>query len=109
MNKARSQFVFCTVMYTSGDWESAPLLPENIIDALVRCRRAGRASGVARPLGGKRGLHRPRDNPGACCGRGASRHISRPTRISLRAGTAGAERHTEGRVDFWVGGGGPDA
>jgi hypothetical protein len=36
VKKSSGPFVFCTVQYTSGDWESAPLLPENIIDALVR-------------------------------------------------------------------------
>src|SRR5215218_1664745 len=29
-------FIFCTVEYTSGDWESAPLLAENMIDAVAR-------------------------------------------------------------------------
>ena len=31
-----SQFVFATARYASGDWESAPSLPEAVIDALVR-------------------------------------------------------------------------
>ena len=31
-----SDFVFCTVQYESGDWDSAPLLPANIIDSLAR-------------------------------------------------------------------------
>jgi len=31
-----SQFVFATAEYASGDWESAPALPENLIDTLVR-------------------------------------------------------------------------
>lgn len=30
------RFVFATVEYASGDWESAPALPENLIDSLVR-------------------------------------------------------------------------
>lgn len=30
------KFVFATVEYASGDWESAPALPENLIDSLVR-------------------------------------------------------------------------
>ncbi len=29
-------FVFATAMYESGDWESAPSLPANIIDSLAR-------------------------------------------------------------------------
>jgi hypothetical protein len=31
-----SQFVFATAKYASGDWESAPSLPESVIDAVVR-------------------------------------------------------------------------
>jgi Domain of unknown function (DUF4159) len=31
-----SRFVFATAKYASGDWESAPSLPEAVIDALVR-------------------------------------------------------------------------
>ncbi|MHB2033384.1 MAG: DUF4159 domain-containing protein [Gemmatimonadaceae bacterium] len=31
-----SRFVFATAKYASGDWESAPSLPESVIDALVR-------------------------------------------------------------------------
>lgn len=29
-------FVFATAIYESGDWESAPLLPANIIDSIAR-------------------------------------------------------------------------
>jgi hypothetical protein len=29
-------FVFATVMYESGDWESAPSLPSNLIDSIAR-------------------------------------------------------------------------
>jgi len=29
-------FAFCTGMYASGDWESAPQVPANIIDSLAR-------------------------------------------------------------------------
>lgn len=39
MTRTRSadmKFVFATVEYQSGDWESAPALPENLIDSLVR-------------------------------------------------------------------------
>ncbi len=31
-----SRFVFATAQYASGDWESAPLLPANLVDSLVR-------------------------------------------------------------------------
>jgi hypothetical protein len=31
-----SQFVFATAEYASGDWESAPALPENLIDTLAK-------------------------------------------------------------------------
>jgi len=33
---APTDFVFATAMYESGDWESAPLLPANLIDSLAR-------------------------------------------------------------------------
>lgn len=31
-----SAFVFCTAQYESGDWDSAPLVPANIIDTIAR-------------------------------------------------------------------------
>ena len=31
-----SQFVFATAQYESGDWDSAPLVPANIIDSIAR-------------------------------------------------------------------------
>ena len=31
-----SEFTFCTVQYESGDWDSAPLLPANLIDSVAR-------------------------------------------------------------------------
>ena len=31
-----SRFVFATAEYRSGDWESAPALPENLIDTIAR-------------------------------------------------------------------------
>ncbi len=31
-----SRFVFATAEYVSGDWESAPALPENLIDSVAR-------------------------------------------------------------------------
>jgi hypothetical protein len=36
MNATVSRFVFATVQYESGDWESAPLVPANIIDSIAR-------------------------------------------------------------------------
>lgn len=33
---ALSEFVFATVQYDSGDWDSAPLVPANIIDSVAR-------------------------------------------------------------------------
>lgn len=31
-----TEFVFATAMYESGDWDSAPLLPANVIDSIAR-------------------------------------------------------------------------
>ena len=31
-----SDFVFCTGQYESGDWDSAPVLPANLIDSVAR-------------------------------------------------------------------------
>src|SRR5688572_19493340 len=31
-----SEFVFATAQYESGDWDSAPLVPPNIIDSIAR-------------------------------------------------------------------------
>ena len=31
-----SDFVFATAQYESGDWDSAPLVPSNIIDTIAR-------------------------------------------------------------------------
>ena len=30
-------FTWATVQYDSGDWDSAPLVPANVIDSLARC------------------------------------------------------------------------
>jgi hypothetical protein len=30
-----SDFIFCTGQYDSGDWDSAPTLPANIIDSIA--------------------------------------------------------------------------
>ena len=31
-----NEFVFATAQYESGDWDSAPLLPVNLIDSIAR-------------------------------------------------------------------------
>ena len=31
-----SEFVFCTAQYESGDWDSAPMVPANLIDSIAR-------------------------------------------------------------------------
>ena len=35
MNRV-SEFVFATAQYESGDWDSAPLVPANLIDSVAR-------------------------------------------------------------------------
>jgi hypothetical protein len=45
-------FVFATAQYESGDWESAPSLPANLIDSVARYTRIEvEPSGVNVPLG----------------------------------------------------------
>jgi len=47
-----STFVFATAQYESGDWDSAPLLPANIIDTIARYTTIDVApAGVVVPLG----------------------------------------------------------
>lgn len=47
-----SDFTFCTVQYDSGDWDSAPLVPANIIDSVARYTSIGVSpTGVTVPLG----------------------------------------------------------
>ena len=47
-----SVFVFATAQYESGDWDSAPLVPANIIDTIARYTRIEVApSGAIVPLG----------------------------------------------------------
>ncbi len=46
-----SDFVFATAQYESGDWDSAPLLPANIIDTIARYTSVDVApTGVIVPL-----------------------------------------------------------
>lgn len=47
-----SEFVFATAQYESGDWDSAPLLPANLIDSIARYTELPVApTGVVVPLG----------------------------------------------------------
>jgi hypothetical protein len=47
-----TEFVFATGQYESGDWDSAPLVPANLIDSVVRYTALRVApSGVIVPLG----------------------------------------------------------
>ena len=55
-----SQFVFATAQYESGDWDSAPLVPANIIDSVARYTSIRVApSGVLVPLASERILSYP--------------------------------------------------
>jgi hypothetical protein len=55
-----SEFVFATAQYESGDWDSAPLVPPNIIDTIARYTEIAVApSGVNVPLGSERMLRYP--------------------------------------------------
>jgi hypothetical protein len=52
VNAAVSEFVFATAQYESGDWDSAPLVPANIIDTIARYTSIRVApTGVIVPLG----------------------------------------------------------
>lgn len=47
-----TRFVFCTGQYDSGDWDSAPLVPANLIDSVAQYTSIAVApSGVNVPLG----------------------------------------------------------
>ena len=55
-----SEFVFATAQYDSGDWDSAPLVPANIIDTIARYTSIPvAAQGVVVPLGGEQLLRHP--------------------------------------------------
>lgn len=46
-----TRFVFCTAQYDSGDWDSAPLVPANLIDSVAQYTSISVApSGVNVPL-----------------------------------------------------------
>ncbi len=53
-------FVFATAQYESGDWDSAPLVPANIIDSVARYTSLPvRPQGVTVPLGSEAALQYP--------------------------------------------------
>ena len=55
-----SDFIFCTGRYESGDWDSAPTLPANLIDSVARYTEIGCAPvGVIVPLSSERILEYP--------------------------------------------------
>ena len=48
---ASAPFVFATAQYESGDWDSAPLVPANVIDSIARYTSLPvRSQGVSVPL-----------------------------------------------------------
>jgi hypothetical protein len=56
----KAPFVFATAQYESGDWDSAPLVPANVIDSVARYTTIRVAtSGVLVPLGSVRALRYP--------------------------------------------------
>lgn len=49
-----ADFVFATVQYDSGDWDSAPMVPPNLIDTLARYTALDVApTGIVVPLGSR--------------------------------------------------------
>ena len=57
---ATSEFVFATAQYESGDWDSAPLVPANVIDSIARYTALPVApAGVVAPLADERMLRYP--------------------------------------------------
>ncbi len=55
-----SEFVFATAQYESGDWDSAPLVPANVIDSLARYTSIDVApTGVIVPLASEELLRHP--------------------------------------------------
>lgn len=56
----RAPFVFATAQYESGDWDSAPLVPANIIDSVARYTSLPvRSQGVTLPLASEAALQYP--------------------------------------------------
>ena len=55
-----AEFVFATAQYESGDWDSAPLVPPNIIDTIARYTEIVVApTGVVAPLSDDRMMRYP--------------------------------------------------
>ena len=55
-----SEFVFCTGRYESGDWDSAPSVPANLIDSIARYTGIDTAPvGVTMPMMSERILQYP--------------------------------------------------
>jgi hypothetical protein len=53
-------FVFATAQYASGDWDSAPMVPANVIDAIARYTELPvRPQGVVVPLSSEEALRYP--------------------------------------------------
>jgi hypothetical protein len=53
-------FVFATAQYASGDWDSAPLVPANVIDSIARYTSLPvRPQGVQVPLGSEDAFRYP--------------------------------------------------
>lgn len=60
MSNPNEPFVFATAQYDSGDWDSAPLVPANVIDAVVRYTNLPvRPQGVTVPLASEAVLQYP--------------------------------------------------
>ena len=60
MTNRVSAFTFATAQYESGDWDSAPLVPANIIDSVARYTEIDVApAGVVVPLGSEAVLQYP--------------------------------------------------
>lgn len=60
MSVPSSEFIFTTVQYDSGDWDSAPLVPANLIDSIARYTALRVAtSGVIVPLASPELLRHP--------------------------------------------------
>jgi len=58
--RSMSEFVFATAQYDSGDWDSAPLVPANVIDSVARYTEIPVApTGIVVPLADERMLRYP--------------------------------------------------
>jgi hypothetical protein len=60
VEQRRIPFVFATAQYESGDWDSAPLVPANIIDSIARYTNIPVApQGIIVPLSSEEVFHSP--------------------------------------------------